>query len=108
MLSRLTRSQGLLQQQVKRNIMSLIKQTLNVHDVDSEQYQIARADSTLPLASHVQHVVDGREATIQMTNLDNGITVVSESPIFPTTVDINVLLNAGVRYVHNKYSNNFI
>lgn len=68
-----------------------------MHNPDSEQYQIARADSTLPLGSLVQHVVDGREANVQVTNLDNGITVVSESPVFPGTVDVNVLLNVGTR-----------
>jgi len=39
-----------------------------MHNPDSEQYQIARADSTLPLGSLVQHVVDGREANVQVTN----------------------------------------
>ena len=51
----------------------------------------------MPLGSLVQHVVESREATYQMTNLDNGITVVSESPVFPSTVDVNVLLNVGAR-----------
>lgn len=51
----------------------------------------------MPLGSLVQHVVDTREPTYQVTNLDNGITVVSESPVFPSTVDVNILLNVGAR-----------
>merc|ERR1712183_53973 len=97
MLSRFGRSQGLLQCQIKRNIISYVKMAMNMHNTDSEQYQIARADSTLPLGSLVQHVVEGRQPNVQVTNLDNGITVVSESPVFPGTVDVNILLNVGTR-----------
>jgi processing peptidase subunit beta len=75
----------------------MIRSALNVHDPTSEQYQTARADPTLPLVTHVEHTLQGNVPEIQVTKLDNGVTVVSETPQFPGTVDMNYVLDVGTR-----------
>jgi len=68
-----------------------------MHDTSSEQYQIARADPSLPLVSHVEHVTEGNAPQVEITKLENGVTVVSETPQFPGTVDMNYVLDVGTR-----------
>jgi predicted Zn-dependent peptidase len=70
---------------------------MNIHDTGSEQYQVARADNTMPLASHMPQYSNGNVAEIQVTRLDNGVTVATETPQFPGVVDMNYLLDVGTR-----------
>merc|ERR1711935_222383 len=108
MLSRVSRSNLLHNQKTTRSIIAWAKNHMNIHDSQSQQYQVARADSTMPLASHMPQYTEGNVAEIQVTRLDNGVTVATETPQFPGTVDINYTLDVGTRDESNYESGSLL
>ena len=80
-----------------RRKFSILHQALNLHNKSDPSYLIARADPTLPLEGHGANVVKTAASQVETTVLSNGVTVVSESPRFPGTVNLNVTMDIGTR-----------
>lgn len=68
-----------------------------MHDTDCRHYQVARADPSLPLETHMPNFLNTQGPEVSITTLQNGITVVTESPSFPGTVDFNIMVDVGTR-----------
>lgn len=97
MLARVTRFGIAGQARNARCISGLVSSVLNTHDTNSQQYQTARADPTLPLPNHAPMVQTGGQGKVTVSTLSNGVTVVSVSPTFPGVVDFNVFMDVGTR-----------
>lgn len=78
----------------------------NLPNTSYTHYQTANANPKL--ASSDPNFIQARDTNISVTELENGIRVVSETPEFPGTVGVQVLLNVGTRDETQKTSGSLL
>lgn len=78
-------------------MLFLILEVFNVQDTSCPHYRAATFNPVLPLDTHKPQYTKNQAANYQVTKLNNGITVLTESQIFPNVVDMGILLDLGVR-----------
>lgn len=66
-------------------------------DTSTHSYGVATYKPDLPLEGHKTVLGQDRPAEYNVTHLTNGFTVLTESTIFPGTVNMGIMLNAGTR-----------
>lgn len=100
MLSKAIRSQSLLTSYIKKSFGSgpgILSTIFNTVDKNTTAYSSARYDPALPLKGHKP--VEGKHLVpeINVTQLSNGFTVITESQVFPGAVHMGFLIDVGTR-----------
>ena len=66
-------------------------------DRSSQHYKLATHDPSVELSGHIQRVRPDNEAKYTATQLDSGVTVLTEQTIFPGPITMSLLLDVGTR-----------
>merc|ERR1719230_1321560 len=70
---------------------------LNRVDKGTTAYGVAKFDPTVMLAGHKPLFVNELQAEYDVTNLNNGFTVLTETSTFPSAVNMGFLMDVGTR-----------
>lgn len=79
------------------SIKKSILEVFNRQDLSCPHYQIATSNPLYPLEKLNVQYRQNQAPNYQITKLKNGITVVTESQVFPNVVDMGILLDVGTR-----------
>jgi len=79
------------------NIKGALLEVFNRQDLSSPYYKAATQSPLKPLENHKVQYRQDQEPNYEVTKLKNGITVVTESQVFPNVVDMGILLDVGTR-----------
>lgn len=69
----------------------------NMVDKGTHAYSMAKYDPTVPLANHDTKETTDEKPMYNVTELNNGFTVVTESQTFPGVVNMGFLIDIGTR-----------
>ena len=75
----------------------IFHKVLNTFDKSRPSYKMATYDPTQLLEGHNPVEIDDREPEYNVTHLQNGFTVLTESTIFPGPVNMSFLMDVGTR-----------
>jgi len=78
---------------IKRSILEVF----NRQDLSDPHYQVATFNPLFPLEKLKVEYRQNQPANYEITKLKNGITVLTESQVFPNVVDLGILLDVGTR-----------
>jgi len=79
------------------SIKKSILEVFNRQDLADPHYQIATFNPLYPLENLKVQYRQQQPANYEITKLKNGITVLTESQVFPNVVDMGILLDVGTR-----------
>jgi processing peptidase subunit alpha len=79
------------------NLKRSLLEVFNRQDLSDPHYQAAVFNPLFPLENHKVQYRQDASANYEVTKLKNGITVVTESQVFPNVVDMGILLDVGTR-----------
>jgi len=74
-----------------------VLQVFNRQDLNDPHYRAATANPLYPLESHKVQYREAQAPQYEVTKLKNGVTVMTESQVFPNVVDLGILLDVGTR-----------
>lgn len=80
-----------------RSNPGIIHRIFNKVDTSTTAYSMASYDPTVPLQGHKPLFANEEAAEYNVTNLNNGFTVLTESQTFPGPVHMGFLVNVGTR-----------
>lgn len=87
--------------QIRKGGFSSLKKVtaelFNVQQNSEAQSKIASYDPLQPIKSHNVVLKNDQKPHYQTTKLQNGVTILTESIVFPNVIDLGILLNVGVR-----------
>lgn len=72
-------------------------EVFNRQDLSDPNYQAAVFNPSQPLKDHKVQYKQSQAPNYEITKLKNGITVLTESQVFPNVVDMGILLDVGTR-----------
>lgn len=75
----------------------IISRVFNTLDRGTQAYQVARSSNLTPLAGHQPKQANAQESEYNVTSLDNGFTVLTESQSFPGAVHMGFMIDVGTR-----------
>lgn len=78
---------------IKRSLLEVF----NRQDLSDPHYQAAVFNPLFPLENHKVQYRQNASPNYEVTKLKNGITVLTESQVFPNVVDMGILLDVGTR-----------
>jgi len=79
------------------SIRKSVLEVFNRQDLNDPHYRIATANPLYPLENHKVQYRNDQAPQYEVTKLKNGVTVLTESQVFPGVVDMGILLDVGTR-----------
>jgi predicted Zn-dependent peptidase len=90
------------------SVKASVLEIFNVQDRSDPHYRAATFNPVVPLEGHRPQYAKNSAPKYEITKLKNGITVVTESLVFPNVVDLGILLDVGVRDETNETSGSLL
>lgn len=79
------------------SIRKSVLEVFNRQDLSDPHYKAATASPLYPLESHKVQYRKDQSPQYEVTKLKNGVSVLTESQVFPGVVDMGILLDVGTR-----------
>jgi mitochondrial-processing peptidase subunit alpha len=76
---------------------NIMHRVMNTFDKSRESYKLATSDPVKEFEKHAPLVIDDKKPEYNVTHLENGFTVLTESTIFPGPVNMSFLIDVGTR-----------